>query len=313
MLPFSKGLMDTLAAPHASTHTVELSRPAQAPGSMHAPLTEEVETLLLGGMQDLRVDAVEKQRELEEQLVAVAARRDAALQRLTGTITPQREARLIRQRVALEVALGSLDAELSQAVSSAFQRHDEVLAAPAERLERLGGVEEDFYFHQVPMLFEAQCRASVDTMEGERQALQLNNATVSGGSQCVAAAGSAQGECALASAALSRHSSLAPHTHTRTHARSTPGSRPSLSAWTATSRATAAEQQQSRRSALPSTPASMPPSLCSLRAWRTLRALLRSATLRSCSQWLLPAQQRPRRAQLQTQSWLPPCTPRWRA
>ena len=217
MLPFSKGLMDTLAPPGASTQTVELSRPAQAPGSLHAPLTEETETLLLGGMQDLRVDAVEKQRELEEQLVAVAARRDAALQRLTGSITPQREARLIRQRVALEVALGSLDAELSQAISSAFQRHDEVLAGPAERLERLGGVEEDFYFRQVPMLFEAQCRASVDTMEGERQALQLNNATVSGGGPGGAGQGQplGAGQCPPSFSHASLHlPPPPPHTHT---------------------------------------------------------------------------------------------------
>jgi hypothetical protein len=60
---------------------------------------------MIGTMQDLRVDAVEKQRELEEQLAAVQARRDAALARLTDEVIPQREARLARQRAALTAAL----------------------------------------------------------------------------------------------------------------------------------------------------------------------------------------------------------------
>jgi hypothetical protein len=178
LLPFSQGLMDTLAPPRQASQPVALSRPREAAGSLHAEHTEAVETLMIGSMQDLRVDAVEKQRELEEQLASVAARRDAALERLTGTIAPQRAARLSRQRAAMEVALASLDAELSSAITGVFARHDYTLQHPSARLEQRVLAEEEFYFREVPLQFEAQCRASVNTMEGERQALQLNIATV---------------------------------------------------------------------------------------------------------------------------------------
>ena len=93
----SAKLLPVPAAPRGR----ESPRPAQAPPSLHEVQTEATETLMVGTMQDLRVDAVEKQRELEEQLAAVQARRDAVLARLTGTIIPQREARLSRQRAAV--------------------------------------------------------------------------------------------------------------------------------------------------------------------------------------------------------------------
>lgn len=178
LTPFTRGLLDTLAPPRQAALTVELPRPAQAPPSLHEVQTEATETLMVGTMQDLRVDAVEKQRELEEQLAAVQARRDAVLARLTGTIIPQREARLSRQRAAVEAALASLDAELAGAISGVFARHDFTLRHPSARMEQRVLAEEEFYFREVPLQFEAQCRASVNTMEGERQALQLNNATV---------------------------------------------------------------------------------------------------------------------------------------
>ena len=119
--PFTRGLLDTLAPPRHAALAVEVSRPAQPPGSLHAPQTEATETHMIGTMQDLRVDAVEKQRELEEQLAAVQARRDAALARLTDEVIPQREARLARQRAALTAALGSLDAELAGAIAGALK------------------------------------------------------------------------------------------------------------------------------------------------------------------------------------------------
>ena len=170
--------MDTLAPPRASMVSVEVARPALAPGSLHAATTEETETLMIGTMQDLRVDAVEKQRELEEQLQSIAARREAALDRLTNAIIPQREERLRRQREAIEVALRAMEGDLAQHISAVFSRHDASLAAPSSRMEDRRAMEEAFYFQEVPMLFEAQCRASVDTMNGERQAMQLNTATV---------------------------------------------------------------------------------------------------------------------------------------
>jgi hypothetical protein len=176
--PFTRGLLDTLAPPRHAALAVEVARPAQPPGSLHAPQTEATETHMIGTMQDLRVDAVEKQRELEEQLAAVQARRDAALARLTDEVIPQREARLARQRAALTAALGSLDAELAGAIAGAFARHDYTLRQPSARLEQRCLAEEEFYFREVPLRFEAQCRASVNTMEAERQALALNNATV---------------------------------------------------------------------------------------------------------------------------------------
>ncbi len=240
LMPFTRGLLDTLAPPRQAAVAAELPRPALPPGSLHAPQTEATETLMVGTMQDLRVDAVEKQRELEEQLAAVQARRDAALERLTGTIIPQREARLSRQRAAMEAALASLDAELAGAITSVFVRHDFTLRHPSARMEQRVLAEEEFYFREVPLQFEAQCRASVNTMEGERQALQLNNATVRCGCwwwwgvlHSRLLAGGTQRQ-------LTGHHPhyTACHSHTLwppLHHRSTPGSAPLRSAWTATS------------------------------------------------------------------------------
>jgi len=134
---------------------------------------------MLGTMQDLRVDVVEKNRELEEQLSDVVTQRGALMSRLQHSIIPDRVERLARQRAAVELALQSLELELSSRITSIFQQHEASLEPPKARLVKQGIVESDFYFKAVPSLFETQCGAAVNTMQGERLALQLNCATVS--------------------------------------------------------------------------------------------------------------------------------------
>lgn len=145
---------------------------------MHAILTEETEKQMIGTMQDLRVDTVEKNRELEEQLLSVAARRDALHTHLVDYVIPTRKERLERQRAALEIALATLEAELSSRITAAFIQHDASLEAPRARMEHQGEVEENFYFKEVPQIFDEQCGAAINTMEGERMAHQLSSATV---------------------------------------------------------------------------------------------------------------------------------------
>ena len=178
LTPFSKGLMDTLAPPKQANVRVELTAAPIPPKSTHTSLTEETEHQMIGTMQDLRVDAVEKNRELEENLSSVAARRDDVLSRLVNKITPERVERLARQRAAMEVALQNLELDLSERITAVFQRHEASLDPPKARMEQSGIVEADFYFKTVPALFESQCGAAVDKMQGERLALQLNSATV---------------------------------------------------------------------------------------------------------------------------------------
>jgi len=145
---------------------------------MHAVLTEETEKQMIGTMQDLRVDTVEKNRELEEQLLSIAARRDALHTHLVDYVTPTRKERLERQRAALEIALATLEAELSSRITAAFIQHDASLEAPRARMEHQGEVEGNFYFKEVPQIFDEQCGAAINTMEGERMAHQLSSATV---------------------------------------------------------------------------------------------------------------------------------------
>ena len=133
---------------------------------------------MIGTMQDLRVDTVEKNRELEEQLLGIVARRDALHTHLVDTVIPTRKERLERQRAALEIALATLEAELSSRITAAFIQHDASLEAPRARMERQGEVEADFYFKEVPHVFEEQCGKAIETMQGERMAHQLSSATV---------------------------------------------------------------------------------------------------------------------------------------
>ena len=180
MLPLTRGLMDTLHAPRGITQQVELAPPPGPPPSSHATTALATERAMLGTMQDLRIDTVEKNRELDEQLSAVAARREAALLRLEGDIAPARAARLAGTRAALQAALTALEAELSGRVRAAFEARVAELAPPSEALEALGRREAECYAREVPRLFEAQCGAAVRTMQAEQQALQLDGATVRG-------------------------------------------------------------------------------------------------------------------------------------
>ena len=180
MLPLTRGLIDTVHAPRRGApppRVVLAPPPAPAPSS-HAPAALATERAMLGTMQDLRIDTVEKNKELDEQLAAVAARRDATLQRLEGTVVPARAARLARNREALQTALSGLERDLSGRIARAFEGHVAALVPPAEALERVGAREAECYAREVPQLFEAQCGAAVRNMQAEQQALRLDGATV---------------------------------------------------------------------------------------------------------------------------------------
>jgi len=178
-MAFTKGLIDTQHAPRAGlTQSISLAPPAAPPPSAHVPAALEVERAMVGTMQDLRIDAVEKNRELDEQLVAVAARRAAALERLDTVVVPSRVARLARNRAAAAAALEALEADLSARIARAFEGHVKSLEPPAARMEAAGVREAACYAKEVPQLFEAQCGAAVRTMQGEQQALALDGATI---------------------------------------------------------------------------------------------------------------------------------------
>ncbi len=178
-MPFTKGLLDTQHAPRAGvTQAITLAPPAAPPPSVHVPAALAVERAMVGTMQDLRIDAVEKNKELDEQLVAVAARRAAALERLEAVVVPARAARLARTRAAAAEALAALERDLSARIARTFEAHVKALGPPAARMEAAGVQEAAFYAKEVPQLFESQCGAAVRTMQAEQQALQLDGATI---------------------------------------------------------------------------------------------------------------------------------------
>lgn len=181
MLPFTRGLMDTLSAPKASVSVAQLAPPREVPESVLAPLTHATEVDMVGTMQDLRIDTVEKNAELTRVLDDVAQRTARARARLDDEVIPQRAAAFAAQKASVTAALEALEVEFSARIASTFSAHDASLRDPSVRLDNAVAAEAECYGHEVPDLFDATCGPSVQRMRADEEALQLDTATVRGG------------------------------------------------------------------------------------------------------------------------------------
>ena len=177
-LPLTRGLIDTLAAPRAAGTTATLAPAREAAPSIHASLVRATEDDMTGGMQDLRVDTVERNAELVRQLDDVAARTEAASRTLTDEVIARRVAAFDAQRARVEAALASLEAEFSARITSTFAAHDASLREPSSRLDAACAAEADCYTRELPHLYDSCCGAAERRMRVEQEALQLDMAGV---------------------------------------------------------------------------------------------------------------------------------------
>lgn len=175
---FTRGLRDTLAPPRAAPVTATLAPPAVVPHSVHADIVSSTEDAMIGTMQDLRIDAVEKNAELAAALAVISDRRDEALRRLVDVVSPSRLARLSAARDAIASALGELDLDLLSRTASTFSALDAACAPPGNALTALDGVETTFYATEVPRSFEQQCGSHVRAMERSREEVELDKTSV---------------------------------------------------------------------------------------------------------------------------------------
>lgn len=178
-LPFTRGLRDTLAPPRAAAVTVTLAPPATMPATVHASRVSATEESMIGTMQDLRIDVVEKNAELEATLAALAVRREAALKRLVDTIAPARLERLAEARAGIETALTLLAAEVGVDTAARFAGVVGSLETPRERLDSTAKLEAAFYGKEVAAIFEADCGEAVRHMERSQYELDMDKLSVS--------------------------------------------------------------------------------------------------------------------------------------
>jgi hypothetical protein len=178
-LPFTRGLRDTLAPPRAAAVTVTLAPPATMPATVYASRVSATEDSMIGTMQDLRIDVVEKNAELEATLAALALRREAALKRLVENVAPARRARLAEARAGIETALTLLAAEVSVDTAARFAGVVSSLETPRERLDGAAKLEAGFYGKDVAAIFEADCGEAVRHMERSQYELDMDKLSVS--------------------------------------------------------------------------------------------------------------------------------------
>lgn len=172
---------------------------------------------MVGTMQELRIGVIQRNQAIQEQLVryvlwadsgwlfsymrcfatapirpqpmriyayihflqdAIRVRHDAAHSRLVDVIIPEREADHARQRRNLEAALTALETSISGRITATFGGHADSLIPVHHRLDHDLAVETTFHTVDVPAKNERQCGAAIRTMEQEKEALALDNATI---------------------------------------------------------------------------------------------------------------------------------------
>jgi hypothetical protein len=175
---FTRGLRDTLAPPRAAPVSAALAPASAVPPSVHADVVSSTEDAMIGTMQDLRIDAVEKNAELAAALAVISDRREEALRRLVDVVSPSRLARLAAVKSAIAAALSELDVDLSSRTASTFSALDAACIAPSNALTALDGVETAFYATDLPRSVEQQCGSHVRAMERSREEVELDKTSV---------------------------------------------------------------------------------------------------------------------------------------
>ena len=135
---------------------------------------------MIGTMQDLRIDVVEKNAEMEAALASLVMRCEAAFTRLNDVISPSRNARLADARSGIEGSFVQLVAEVSVDTASRFANVVSALEGPQRILDTTTAREEHLYNTQVFQEFEAACGESLRQMERSHFEFDMDKLSVSG-------------------------------------------------------------------------------------------------------------------------------------
>lgn len=141
--------------------------------------TAAVEETLIGSMQDMRIDVLERNTAIAAEMQELQEKLESVYQYLQEKVIPQRELEFSKLRSTLETELEALDKFICEQTQNTTEQHWSVLDAEIERTKEVLAAEEEFYRLEIPRLCDAQCNGAVKTLKKHRQDFDLDLKTVS--------------------------------------------------------------------------------------------------------------------------------------
>lgn len=132
---------------------------------------------MVGTMQSMRLATVERNAEFAEQLVGLQSRHASVVRMLEAEVVA-RDAFVSSWKATFAAAMQQLEAEASDALVSTFAVAAESVKPQHARLDGLHAQEREFYSSDVPRTNESMCGALIRTMDGHREALNLDQTTI---------------------------------------------------------------------------------------------------------------------------------------
>jgi hypothetical protein len=170
MTGFGPGSVDTLRLGHTAVRVA----PDQPLPSQDDAAFRQQDAAMVGTLQEIRVDAVERNADFSAALERVRASAEAASRLLHGSIVPSRKAADAEQRTAAEASLAALEAELTTAINSTFDRHVASLVAPDARMDAARARELAFMGPEIEAVTAVQTGKAVQEMEEDREDFELD-------------------------------------------------------------------------------------------------------------------------------------------
>lgn len=161
----------------AATNVVLAPSGASDARGKHLAQGQEIQEGMIGTMQDMRINTVERNFEVAENYRLVKVRVEEANERL-GQEARTRDVQFLAVRDAMAVAFKSLQAELEAAITTTFVEAKKGFQPLHSHLDLLLEREEHYYEQDIPATIEKLSGEHVREMEAKKESLVLDDTTI---------------------------------------------------------------------------------------------------------------------------------------
>jgi hypothetical protein len=163
--------------PNAAMVSAVIPPSAVEPKGKHLEAGQEVQEGMIGIMQDMRINTVERNFEIAESYRLVRVRVDEAKRRLKEE-AKTRDEQFMAVRDAMAVAFKNLQAELESAINTTFSEASKGFHPLHSHLDALRAEEEHYYDVHIPETIEKLSGEHVREMEAKKESLVLDDTTI---------------------------------------------------------------------------------------------------------------------------------------